>query len=93
MRLFEALRLMRANVLAFLDLLFGECRVNGLALCVHSNNCGRRHEYFFTVQPSANVHYEVCDLPIPIIEIELLQMPYVSVHRVKPISSQLSNLP
>ena len=93
MWLFEVLRFMRANVIAFLDLLFGECRVNGLGMFVHSNNCGGRHEYFLTVQPSANVHYEVCDLPIPIIEIELLQMTYLSVRRVQPITSQLSNLP
>src|SRR5262249_35110664 len=89
---FEALRLMCANVIAFLDLLFAECRVYGLARCVHSNDCGGRHEHLLTVQPGTNVENEVFDSPIPIIEIELFQVTYVSIRRVKPISSQLSNL-
>src|SRR5678815_3031366 len=93
MWVFEVLRPMRANVIAFLDLLLGECRVNGLGRCVHSNDFRGRHEYFLTVQPSANVHYEVCNLPIPIIEVELLQMTYVSIHRVKPISCLLYTSP
>jgi len=90
MWLFQAFRLMRTNVLTFLNLLFAKCRVNGIGLCVHADNCSGRHEYFLTVQPGANVHYEVFDLPISIIEIELLQMTNVSIRRVKPIRSQLS---
>jgi hypothetical protein len=65
------------------NLVLCQCHIDDrLAITLDRGNCPWWHKYQSAVQPITNIRYDVRNPPIPIIEVEFLNVTNISVNRV-----------